>query len=101
MPPGAVADQASMRARPHLRADLLQVFVHCLGIGGGHDDGGTHATVWADRAKQIDRIVTIIPYRGGPRADWCPNVGDPSLLAHPGLVLKPDFDRRAGGGGEQ
>src|ERR1017187_4156274 len=93
MPSGAVADQRSMRTWLHLRTDLLQMLVHRLGVGGGHDDSGPYLPIRADRAEQVDRIVTIVPYRRRPRADRRPLVGDPSLLTHSGFILKPNLQR--------
>ena len=46
MPPGAIADQRGDRTWSDLRADLLKVQVHTLGIGGRGDDRR------ADRAGQ-------------------------------------------------
>jgi hypothetical protein len=66
MPPGAVADHHGMRAWLDLRADLLQMLVHRFGVGSRHDNGGGHSAGRADRAEQIDRVVAIIPHRGGP-----------------------------------
>src|SRR3954467_6701220 len=51
MPSRPVADQDSVRRRGNLRADFLQVQVHRLGIGIGHDHRGADATRRADRAE--------------------------------------------------
>jgi len=49
-------------ARRHLRADLLEVLVHRFGIHHRHDDGGTDATIRADRAEQVGRVVANIAH---------------------------------------
>ena len=43
MPTRAVPDQRRDRAGGNLTADLLEVRVHALGIGGGSDEGRTDA----------------------------------------------------------
>jgi hypothetical protein len=68
MPSGTVTDQDSVRASSYLGADLLQVLVHRLGIGDRHDDRGPDPATRADCAKQIDRVMTIVPHCGRPPA---------------------------------
>jgi hypothetical protein len=99
--PGSVADQPCVGARSDLSADLLQMFVHGLDIDGGHDDGGADAAGRADRAEQMDGVMTVVAHHRRARADRCPDIGDRALLADPGFILKPYLDRLAGGRSRQ
>jgi hypothetical protein len=86
MPSGTVTDQGSVRASPYLRADLLQMLVHRLGIGDRHDDRGPDPATRADCAKQIDRIMTIVPHCGLPRSYLCPAVREAEIQENYGEV---------------
>jgi hypothetical protein len=46
----------------HLGAEFLQMLCHCLGIGGGHDHGGTDAPGRTYGTKDVGGIVPIIAY---------------------------------------
>src|SRR5215213_4152407 len=85
MPAGAVQHQHRMRASGHLRADLLEMLVHRLGVYRRHDDGGTEATVRTDRTEQVRGIMATVPHHQRARANRCPNIGVrssiPSFLA--------------------
>ena len=96
MPAGAVTDQNSVRTRRHLSADFAQVLVHRLDVDARHDDGGTDASGWADRAEQIGRVMTVVAHHQRARADRRPNVSMSAFLPDPGFVLKPDFEVRCG-----
>jgi hypothetical protein len=101
MPASIIANQDGVGAWRHLRADFLEMLVHCLGVRGGHDNGGAHAAGRANRAKQISRIMAVIAHHRRARADRRPDVGERTLLTDPGLILEPDFDRCTGGGGQK
>src|ERR1700716_818785 len=59
------------------------------------------ATPRTGRAEQIGPVVALVVRRAGPRSTLGPNAGQRTLLADPGLILEPDFDRLAlGRGGE-
>src|SRR3981189_2424400 len=68
-PSGPVADQDSMRVGRHLSADLLQMHTHGFAVGGRHDDGGTNCAIRTECAKQINRVVAVIPHRPRARAN--------------------------------
>ena len=51
MPAGTVKDHDSMGAWGDLCADLLQMLIHLLGLGGRHDDCRADTTRVADGAK--------------------------------------------------
>ena len=46
-----------------------------------------------DGTEQIGVVVALIGRQAGPRAGLGPQSGAAVLLAEPGLVLEPDFDR--------
>jgi len=77
----------------HLSADLLQMLTHGFAVGSWHDDGGTDCSIRTECAKQIDRVVTVIPHRPRTRTNGRPDVFQCSLLPHPGFILEPDLDR--------
>src|ERR1700676_1387124 len=101
MPAGSVADQHSVGVSSHLHADFIEMLVHRLGVRGGHDNRGTDAAGRANRAKQISRIMPVITYHLRARADRRPDVGERALLTDSGLILEPDLDRCASGGGQK
>src|ERR1035437_4772645 len=103
MPASAVAEQQAMGARGDLGADFLEMLVHALGVGRGHDDGGAHTTGGADRTIEIDGVMAVIAQHERARSNRRPDIGVRALLADTGFVLKPDFDRlfSHGGAGEQ
>jgi hypothetical protein len=70
------------------------VELHHVGVGVGQRKGRADAAGRADRAEQIGVVIALV----GGLARACPAPGPlpdkAVLLADPGLVLKPDFDRR-------
>jgi hypothetical protein len=70
------------------------VELHHVSVGVGQRKGRPDAAGRADRAEQIGVVIALV----GGLARACPAPGPlPNkavLLADPGLVLKPDFDRR-------
>src|ERR1700733_6417670 len=101
MPASSIADQNGMRTGRHLRADFIEMLVHRLGVGGGHDDSSANGTGRTNRPKQISRIMPIIAHHQRARTDRRPDISQRSLLTHSGLVLEPDLDWCSGGGGEK
>ena len=68
--------------------------LHHVGVGVGQREGGADAPRWADRAEQIGVVIALIGGLPWPRSTPGPLPNLPVLLADPGLVLKPDLDRR-------
>src|SRR4051794_26388311 len=83
VPSGAITDQHSMSICCDLRAGLLQVLVHRLGIDGRHNDGSADPTGRTNCAEQMHRIMTVVADHRRPRADRRPDIGDRTLLADP------------------
>jgi hypothetical protein len=97
MPAGTIVDEHRMRAGRDGFGDFLKVLVHGFGVGVRHDDGRTRRALRADRTEKIGPFVTGIANRAGSGALACPKPGQRALLAHTGLVLKPDLDGLAPG----
>jgi hypothetical protein len=83
-----------MGARGDVAGDFVEVELHHVSVGVGQREGRADAAGRADRAEQIGVVVALV----GGLARACPAPGPlPNLavlLADPGLVFKPDFDRR-------
>lgn len=110
MPSGAVAYQQRVGRDRDLGADLLEVLIHRLGVGAGHDYRRAGTLGRTDRAEQIDGIVAVVAAHGRPAADRPlalpfhpaspdgtlgksrPDILDRALLADPGLIprVKPE-----------
>jgi hypothetical protein len=94
VPSGAVEQQHGMGAHGDVVRDFVEVELHHVSVGIGQCEGRSDAAGRADRAEQIGVVVALV----GGLARACPAPGPlPNLavlLADPGLVPKPDFDRR-------
>jgi hypothetical protein len=64
VPAGAIADHR-VSAEPNLRADLLQLLVHGLGVDDRRDDGRTRAARRTDGTEQMNLVMTIVPHHRG------------------------------------
>jgi hypothetical protein len=69
------------------------VFVHRLDVHLWHDDGGANPTFGAGGAEQISPCETVIFLRARARSTPSPDAGYGAVLANPGFVLEPDFER--------
>jgi hypothetical protein len=83
----------TMACAPGVTAYLFEVFAHRLRVGIGHDDGDAGVTAWADGAKQIGVLITLIFRLPWPRALLGPLVDERVLLPDPHLILEPHLDR--------
>ena len=94
VPSGLVEQQDGNAAFSDVAADLVEVGLHGEGVGERHDDSRADVTRRADRAEQIGVVVALVCglARACPAPGPLPNLA--VLLADPGLVPKPDFDRR-------
>jgi len=101
MPAGAVADQDGMGAGRNLGADFLQMRVHRLSVGVGHDHGRADASLWADSAENVSGDVPIVAHHQGTRTDRRPDIGVSAFLTNAGFVLEPDFHRAESRGSEE
>ncbi len=81
----------------HFAADSSEMQRHGLGIRGRQDQACCDAALRTGGAKQVGPIVALVVRRAGPCATLGPDAGQRALLADPGLILEPDFDRLAFG----
>ena len=68
--------------------------MHHVGVCIGQSESRSDTASRTDRAKQISVVVALVGWLCGPRSAPGPLVHEAVLLADPGLVLEPDFDRR-------
>ena len=80
MPAGAVADQYGVGAGRDLGADFLQMRIHRLGVGVGHDHGRADASLWADGPENVGGNVPVVAHHQRARADRRPYVGVSAFL---------------------
>src|SRR6476469_6644778 len=69
--------------------------VHGLRVASRQDQGCALALLRADRSEDVDRTRPLIMRGAGPGARSGPAPGNLVLLAHPRLVLIPQFYRSA------
>jgi len=97
MPPGAVDDKSRVRTWHHGFADLFKMLVHGVDIDPGHHQGRPCRACGADSTEDIGPGSPAITQSDGPGTAFGPEIRKRALLAHSGFILKPDFDRLAGG----
>ncbi len=85
-----------MCALRHTSADLIEMMLHGLGIGIGHDESHAFVPACADRAEDVCRVIALIGGLARTRALLRPLIDTLVLLADTRLVLKPNLDRGAG-----
>src|SRR3954463_6590162 len=95
MPTRLVRQDEGMRAGRNRLRNLLQVQGHALGGAAGQNQARAFALSRTDRAEDVSRLGSLIFRRCGAGAAFGPAPGDPILLAHPGLIRKPDLERLA------
>jgi hypothetical protein len=94
---GAIEDESGVATCRHLAADSNEMQRHGLGVRRRHDQAGCDATLRTGRAEQVGPVVAPVVRRSGPRSTLGPDTGQRALLADPGFILEPDFDRLAFG----
>lgn len=78
-------------------ANLAEVTLHGMSIGGGHHDRSAGTACGADGPKQIGALITLIGGLARSCAFSGPNPRPGILLPEPHFVLKPELDWRAFG----
>ncbi len=68
-------------------ADVVQVELHCLGVGALYGDGGPGPALWADGSEEIDAAFTKVGDLAGSGSGRGPDTGAVGLLADAHLVL--------------
>jgi hypothetical protein len=74
--------------------DFVDMKLHHVGRGVGQRQGRPDAAGGTDRAEQIGVVVALVGRLSGSRSAPRPLANEVVLLADPGLILEPDFDRR-------
>jgi hypothetical protein len=93
MPSGSIEEEDGVTALRHLAADLFKMQIHRLRIGIRQDQGRPYIAMRADSAKYIGPFAALIARRGRAAAALGPHPGQCALLANPGFVLPPKFNR--------
>ena len=94
VPSGPVEDENRVGALGDVARDFVEVELHHVSVGVGQHEGRPDAAGRADRAEQIGVVIALVGGLYGPRSTPGPLADDAVLLADPGFVLEPDFDRR-------
>ena len=77
----------------HFAANSSEMQRHGFGVRRRHDQACRDATLRTGRAEQVGPVVALVARCAGSRSTFGPDAGQRALLADPGLVLEPDFDR--------
>ena len=83
-----------MGALSDIARDFVEVKLHHVGVGIGKRQSRSDAASGTDRAEQIGVVIALVGGLPWPRSTPGPLADEAVLLADPGLVLEPDFDRR-------
>src|SRR5207344_901636 len=94
---GAIEDESGVATCRHLVADSSEMQRHGLGVRRRHDEACCDTTLRTGRAEQVGPVVASVMRRAGPRSTLGPDAGQRALLADPGFILEPNFDRLAFG----
>ena len=83
-----------MGARSDIARDFVEVKLHHVGVGTRKRQSRSDPASGTDRAEQIGVVIALVGGLPWPRSTPGPLADKAVLLADPGLVLKPDLDRR-------
>ena len=75
-------------------ADLVEMQLHCFGVGRWQHERCTFAMGRTDGAEQVGVLVALVGRLTGPRTLLRPQAGAAVLLPDTSFVLEPDFNRR-------
>ncbi|MEA2956522.1 MAG: hypothetical protein QOJ58_2022 [Alphaproteobacteria bacterium] len=64
VPAGTVAYHDGVCAWGNQGADLLELFTHCFGIDGRHDNCRSELARVADCAEQVSRVMAVVAHHG-------------------------------------
>ena len=93
MPSGAIEQQHGVGALGDVARDLVEVKLHHIGVGIGESQRRSDASRRADGPRDIGIVVALIGRLSWPRSSPGPLADEAVLLADPGFILEPDFDR--------
>ena len=72
---------------------LIEMELHCFGVGVWQGKRRTSPASRADRAEQVDVLISLVGRLAWSRPSPRPLPDDAVLLADPGFILEPYFDR--------
>jgi hypothetical protein len=94
VPSGPIEQEHRASAMCDLARDDIEMGLHGLGVGGGHDESGARVPRGTDGTEQEGAVVALVFGLARPRSFARPQAREAVLLADPRLVLEPDLDRR-------
>ena len=94
VPCRAIHDEDGMRAIGDISGYFIDMFLHGFSVHPWRCDSRAHSACRANRPKKIGVFVTLVGRLARPCPGSRPLTDDPVLLADPGFILKPDFNRR-------
>ena len=83
-----------MGARSDIARDFVEVKLHHVGVGTRKRQSRSDPASGTDRAEQIGVVIALVGGLPWPRSTPGPLADKAVLLANPGLIRKPDLDRR-------
>ena len=92
MPSRLIHENDGMCAGCDGAADLAEVTLHRMGVGGGHHDRSASSTRRADGTKKIGALIALIGGLAGSCAFFGPLPHGRVLLPEAHVVLKPELD---------
>ena len=95
MSTSAVEGDHGMRTRHDLRADLLEQWIHRMGVDVRQDQRRTDTARDKRRRRCGSILLPLVPRHARAAALFCPDISQAALLANPGFILPPEFDRLA------
>jgi transposase len=100
VPASLIHEQNGVGAGLDVQRNLLKMQFHGLGIAKRQDKTDGLAERGTNRAEDVGRGGSLILQGKRSRAAFGPPPRDLILLADPGFVLEPEFERLAGGCGD-
>jgi hypothetical protein len=87
VPPGAVHQQDSLRARGDVTGYLVEMELHGFGISLRQRERGACSARRTDGTEQVSIFVTLVGRLSRPRSAPGPLPHDAILLTDPGFIL--------------
>ena len=94
VPGRTIHDEHGMRAIGDIAGYFIDMRLHGFSVHPWRCDSRTRSTRRANRPEQIGVFVALISRLAWPRPGFRPLTDDSVLLADPGFILEPDFNRR-------
>lgn len=96
VPASLIEQQHGVRTGRDGAADFVEMSLHRVGIGIGHDDGRADVACWAYRTEDVGVFVALIFGLPRTRAFFRPLIDEAVFLADARFILEPDLNRRSG-----